>query len=431
MENPDIDYKPPFAEAMPLGLQHVLAMIVGNVAVPLIIANAIELPFGQTVYLVQAALFVSGVATLVQALGLGPIGARAPIVMGTSFGFMPVMLPIAMTHGLPAVLGAALVGGIAMALVGFFLRRVRFLFPPVVTGTFVVMIGLILLPVGFAYVGGGAGAMDFGAPSHLALAALVFSVTIGVHQLARGVFADMAVLFGITAGYLAAIPLGLIDFSQVATAGWVQLPVPFAVGLEFVPVAIGSMVLISLVTSAESIGNIEATFVGGANRQVTDEELSRGVVAGGLASSFAAIFNAFPQISYSQNVGLIALTGVVSRFVVAISGGFLLIAGLLPKLGALITTIPNAVLGGTVVIMFGMIVAAGIKMLSGVPFSRRNMLIMGVSIAVAIGLRGQEALYAGAPTDVQAILHSGLVPGAILSIVLNLVLPGRAENDRQ
>jgi len=431
MENPDINYKPPYAEAVPLGLQHVLAMIVGNVAVPLIIANAIELPFEQTVYLVQAALFVSGVATLVQALGLGPIGARAPIVMGTSFGFMPVMLPIAMTHGLPAVLGAALVGGIAMALVGLFLRRVRFLFPPVVTGTFVVMIGLILLPVGFAYVGGGVGAMNFGAPSHLALATLVFIVTIGVHQFARGAFADMAVLFGIIAGYLVAIPLGLIDFSRVATAGWLQLPVPLAIGLEFVPVAIGSMVLISLVTSAESIGNIEATFDSGANRHVSDEELSRGVVAGGLASSFAAIFNAFPQISFSQNVGLIALTGVASRFVVAISGGFLLIAGLLPKLGALITTMPNAVLGGTVVIMFGMIVAAGIKMLSRVPFSRRNMLIMGVSIAVAIGLRGQEALYTGAPADVQAILHSGLVPGALISIVLNLVLPGRAENDRQ
>ena len=425
----DINTMPPLKEAVPLGLQHVLAMFVGNVAVPLIIADAINLPAEQTVFLVQAAMFVAGIATLVQALGLGPIGARAPIVMGTSFGFVPVILPIATSHGLPAVLGAALIGGLAMALVGLFLRHIRFLFPPVVTGTFVIMIGIILLPVGFAYVGGGTGAADFGAARHLLLAGLVFVVTVGFHQFAKGILAEMSVLIGIFVGYVAAIPMGLVDFSGIGSASWVQAPLPFAIGLEFVPAAIGGMVLISVVTSAESIGDIEGTIVSAANRQPTDSELSRGVMTDGLASSFAAIFNAFPQISFSQNVGLIALTGVASRYVVAIGGAFLLVAGLLPKLGALITTIPNAVLGGAVTIMFGMIVSAGIKMLTKVSFTRRNMLIMGVSIAVAIGLRGQPGLYAGAPVDIQAILHSGLVPGAIMSIVLNLLLPGRNNND--
>lgn len=215
----DVNYMPPLAEAVPLGVQHVLAMFVGNVTVPLIIAGAIDLPTEQKIFLVQATMFVAGVATLVQALGIGPIGARLPIVMGTSFGFVPVMIPVATSFGLSAVLGAAFVGGLAMATVGLGLRWVRFLFPPVVTGTFVVMIGVILLPVGFAYVGGGFGVPDFGAAKHLWLGALVFVVTLGIHQFAKGFLSELSVLIGILLGYVAAIPLGLVDFSKVANAG--------------------------------------------------------------------------------------------------------------------------------------------------------------------------------------------------------------------
>ena len=309
---------PPLAEAVPLGIQHVLAMFVGNVTVPLIIASAIGLPTVDTIFLVQATMFVAGVATLIQALGLGPIGARLPIVMGTSFAFVPIMLPVAMSYGLPAVLGATFIGGLAMAAVGYCLRWIRFLFPPVVTGTFVILIGLTLMPVGFAYVGGGFGVEDFGAARHLSIAAFVFVVTVGVHQYTRGFLSEMAVLIGLVAGYLIAIPMGMVDFSKVANAGWAQMPVPFHIGLEFVPVAIASVVLMAIVTSAESIGDIAGTVMGGANREATDKELSGGVIADGLSSSFAAIFNAFPQISFSQNVGLVAMTGVASRYVVAI-----------------------------------------------------------------------------------------------------------------
>jgi len=407
---------PPLAEAVPLGIQHVLAMFVGNVTVPLIIASAIDLPAADTVFLVQATMFVAGVATLIQALGLGPIGARLPIVMGTSFAFVPIMLPVALSYGLPAVLGATFFGGLAMAAVGYCLRWIRFLFPPVVTGTFVILIGLTLMPVGFAYIGGGFGAEDFGATRHLGIAAFVFIVTIGVHQYTRGFLSEMAVLIGLVAGYLVAIPMDMVDFSKIANAGWAQMPVPFHIGLEFVPVAIASVVLMAIVTSAESIGDIAGTVMGGANREATDKELSGGVIADGLSSSFAAIFNAFPQISFSQNVGLVAMTGVASRYVVAIGGGFLVIAGLIPKLGAVVTTIPNAVLGGAVVIMFGLISAAGMKMLLPVDFNKRNMLIIGVTLAVAIGLREQDGLYASASEGTRAMLSSGLIPGAIVSI---------------
>ncbi|GAA0577277.1 uracil-xanthine permease family protein [Halomonas salifodinae] len=426
----DVNEMPPLRRAVPLGIQHVLAMFVGNVTVPLIIAGAMDLPSEITIFLIQATLFVSGIATLVQALGFGPLGARLPIVMGTSFGFVPVLLPIALNLGLPAALGATLCAGVTIALVGAFLPWVRFLFPPVVTGTFVLMIGILLLPVGFAYAGGGFGAADFGASHHLLLAGLVFAVTLGCHQFARGFWSEAAPLIGLVAGFATALATGLVDLSRVAEADWLTLPRPLAIGIEFHWAAILPMVLLALVTCAESIGDIVGTTAGGLDRQPTEWELSGGVMADGVASVFAAGFNAFPQISFSQNVGMVALTGVVSRFVVAIGGGFLLVAGLLPKLGALVSSIPNAVLGGAVLIMFGMITSAGIKMLSHVAFDKRNMVIIGVSLSVAIGLPAHEDLLAGASAEVRAMLDSGLIPGALCAMLLNLLLPTPGKRAR-
>lgn len=419
----DVNAMPPLGRAIPLGIQHVLAMFVSNVTVPIIIAGAAGLSAEQTTLMIQAAMFVAGVATLVQSLGLGPIGARLPIVMGTSFGFVPVLIPIAVGMGVPTALGAALCGGVAMALVGLFLPYVRFLFPPVVTGTFVIMIGTLLMPVGFAYIGGGFGAPDFGSLHHLLLAGLVIVVTVGLHQFGRGIWSEMSPLAGLVAGFIAAMAFGYVDFSTVGSADWFSLPIPFAIGLEFHLAAILPVVLLAVVTCAESIGDIVGTTVGGANREPTEKELSGGVMADGLSSVFAAIFNAYPQISFSQNVGIVAMTGVVSRYVVAIGGAFLVIAGLLPKLGAIISGIPNAVLGGVVMIMFGMIASAGIKMLSGIEFNKRNMLIVALSLATAIGLPAQEGLYAVYSENVQAIIESGLIPGALVALALNLILP--------
>ncbi|GGX80858.1 xanthine/uracil permease [Litchfieldella qijiaojingensis] len=419
----DVNDMPPIAKAVPLGIQHVLAMFVGNVTVPIIIAGAMDLPDELTIFLIQAAMFVAGVATLVQSLGVGPVGARLPIVMGTSFGFVPILIPIAVNMGLPAALGATLCAGLAMGLVGLFLPWVRFLFPPVVTGTFVIMIGILLLPVGFAYAGGGYGVPDFGSSHHLLLAALVFVITLGFHQYGRGFWSEAAPLMGLVGGFIVALITGMVDMSKVADASWVTMPQPFAIGIEFHWAAILPMVLLALVTCAESIGDIVGTTAGGLNREPTPRELSGGVMADGVASMLAAVFNAFPQISFSQNVGMVALTGVVSRFVVAIGGTFLLVAGLLPKLGALISSIPNAVLGGAVLIMFGMITSAGIKMLSKIHFDKRNMVVIGVSLSVAIGLPAHEGLLSGFSSNVQAMLESGLIPGALCAIVLNLILP--------
>lgn len=419
----DVNSMPPLRRAIPLGIQHVLAMFVSNVTVPIIIAGAADLPPDQTAFMVQAAMFVAGIATLLQSLGLGPIGARLPIVMGTSFGFVPVLIPIAIGMGLPAALGAALCGGVAMALMGLFLPWFRFLFPPVVTGTFVVMLGILLMPVGLAYAGGGFGVSDFGAPHHIGLASLVLVVTVGLHQFGRGIWSEVAPLAGLLVGFVAAAAFGYVDFSKVGDADWVTFPTPLGIGIEFHMAAIIPVVVLSLVTVAESIGDIVGTTAGGLNREPTKKELSGGVMADGIASVFAAVFNAFPQISFSQNVGMVALTGVVSRYVVAIGGGFLVLAGLLPKLGGLVSSIPNAVLGGAVLLMFGMIASAGIKMLSQVPFDKRNMLIIGTSLTIAVGLPAQEGLYANLSENLQAMIESGLIPGAITAIALNLILP--------
>lgn len=419
----DVNSMPPLRRAIPLGIQHVLAMFVSNVTVPIIIAGAADLPPDQTAFMVQAAMFVAGIATLLQSLGLGPIGARLPIVMGTSFGFVPVLIPIAIGMGLPAALGAALCGGVAMALMGLFLPWFRFLFPPVVTGTFVVMLGILLMPVGLAYAGGGFGVSDFGAPHHIGLASLVLVVTVGLHQFGRGIWSEVAPLAGLLVGFVAAAAFGYVDFSKVGDADWVTFPTPLGIGIEFHMAAIIPVVVLSLVTVAESIGDIVGTTAGGLNREPTKKELSGGVMADGIASVFAAVFNAFPQISFSQNVGMVALTGVVSRYVVAIGGGFLVLAGLLPKLGGLVSSIPNAVLGGAVLLMFGMIASAGIKMLSQVPFDKRNMLIIGTSLTIAVGLPAQEGLYANLSENLQAMIESGLIPGALTAIALNLILP--------
>ncbi len=430
-ERKDVNYMPPLRRAVPLSIQHVLAMFVGNVTVPVIIAGAADLPPAETTALIQAAMFIAGIATLIQSLGVGPIGARLPIVMGTSFGFVPVMIPIASNLGIPAVFGAALAGGIAMALVGLCLRWVRFLFPPVVTGCFVIMIGVLLLPVGFAYVGGGFGAPDFGAAYHLGLAALVFAITIGLHQYARGFWSEIGPLAGLVVGFAVAAVTGVVDFSDVAGAGWFAVPMPLEVGIEFHLSAIIPVVLLSLVTVSESIGDIVGTTVGGADREPTHRELTGGVMADGLSTVLASFFNAFPQISFSQNVGMVALTGVVSRFVVAMGGGFLILAGLFPKLGALVGAIPNAVLGGAVLIMFGMIASAGIKMLSHIGFTKRNMVIIGMTLAVALGLPEHPDIYAGLPENVQSMLESGLIPGALTAIILNLVLPSVDTGDHE
>ncbi|MBR9905003.1 MAG: purine permease, partial [Gammaproteobacteria bacterium] len=342
-QNPDA--MPPLSKAIPLGLQHIMAMFAGNVTPPIIIAGVIGANPAEQIFLIQVALFVAGVSTLVQTIGIGPFGARLPIVQGTSFGFLPVALPLAKAFGLPAVLGASFVAGLLQIVLGAFLKKIRHWFSPVVTGIVVLLIGITLMPVGLNYAAGGVGADDFASPGNLTLALFVLSITIAVHQYGRGFIKASSILFGLMAGYLVAIALGKVDFTSLSNAAWFALPKPLEYGMTFSGTAIVGMTLIMFVVGLETIGNISAITTTGAGRPAKDRELSGGVMADGVATSFAAVFNTLPNTAYAQNVGLITLTGVVSRHVVTIGGLLLIAMGLFPKLGGLVAAMPPAVLG--------------------------------------------------------------------------------------
>ncbi|KKJ78559.1 uracil permease [Kiloniella litopenaei] len=426
----DPDYCPPLKEAVPLGLQHVLAMFAGNVTVPIIIAGVAGLSGGDKIFLIQTAMFVAGIATLMQTIGIGPIGARLPIVQGTSFAFIPIMIPIVKTAGLGALFASAAIGGVFHFILGTFIGRIRGILPPLVTGIVVLSIGLALIPVGIKYAAGGAGKVpDFGAWYHIFLAVLVMVVTLGVKFMTKGFLSASAVLIGLIVGYLVAIPMGMVDFGRVASAGWFSLPSLLQYGFEINTAAVLGMLLVSVVSAIETVGDISGITTGGAGREATDKELSGGTMADGLGTAVGALFGAMPNTSYSQNVGLVALTGVMSRHVVTCGAIFLIVAGLFPKIGAVISVMPNAVLGGASIIMFGMIAGAGLKLLSMTALTRRDMVIIAVSLGIGLGLKSVPEAVAAMPETAKILLTSGLVPAAFLAIVLNLILPKDASDE--
>nr|WP_290696882.1 nucleobase:cation symporter-2 family protein [Halomonas sp. UBA3074] len=424
-QNPDA--MPPLSKAIPLGLQHIMAMFAGNVTPPIIIAGVIGANPAEQIFLIQVALFVAGMSTLVQTIGIGPIGARLPIVQGTSFGFLPVALPLAKAFGLPAVLGASFVAGLLQIVLGAFLKKIRHWFSPVVTGIVVLLIGITLMPVGLNYAAGGVGADDFASPGNLLLALFVLCVTIAIHQYGRGFIKASSILFGLMAGYAVAIALGKVDFTSLSNAAWFALPKPLEYGMTFSGTAIIGMTLIMFVVGLETIGNISAITTTGAGRPAKDRELSGGVMADGVATSFAAVFNTLPNTAYAQNVGLITLTGVVSRHVVTIGGLLLIAMGLFPKLGGLVAAMPPAVLGGAGVVMFGMIASAGLKIIKECELDQRNMLIIAVSLSLGIGLPAVEAISETMPGQLGLLLKSGLVPAALAALMLDAILPGKPD----
>lgn len=419
----DVDGKPPLKEAVPLGLQHVLAMFAGNVAVPLIIGDAIGLSMAEKTFLIQCAMLVAGISTLIQTHRFGRIGAKLPIVMGTSFGFVPTSIMIGQQFGIAGIMGASFVGGFFEAILGFFLKPLRKYFPSVVTGTVVFTIGLSLLPTGIEYFAGGVGAKDFGSFENLALGSLVLVVVIFLNQYAKGIWKNASILIGLIIGYIIAIFIGKVDFSTIAEASWFSIPTPLEYGMTFNGSAIFVMLILYIATAVETVGDISGITSGGAGREASDEELSGGVIADGLASSFAAIFNAFPNTSFSQNVGLVSLTGIMSRFVVSVGALFLIIAGLFPKIGAIFTTIPSSVLGGATIVMFASIATSGIELIAK-DLSQRNLFIVAVSIGLGVGLGSVPEAVQYFPEAIQLIFSdSGIIVSCLVAIFLNIILP--------
>lgn len=432
----DPDYMPPLAQAVPLGIQHVLAMFASNVTPAIIVAGAAGFGFGSNspdfpvlIYMIQMSMLFAGIATLIQTIGIGPIGARLPIVQGTSFAFLPIMIPAvagAGVAGLAGLMTGVVIGGIFHFCLGFFIGRIRFALPPLVTGLIVLMIGLALIEVGIQYAAGGVpliGKPEFGTLAKWFPALVVIAVTLGLKFFTRGIISVAAVLVGLVAGYIVALLMGQVSFGNVGNAAWFMVPSPFRWGFEFNWAIIIGMCLMAFVSAVETVGDTSGITKGGAGREATDKEIEGATFADGMGTAIAGVFGGLPNTSFSQNVGLIAMTGLMSRHVVTIGAIFLIACGLVPKVGAIVSTVPIHVLGGGVIVMFGMVAAAGLNMLSEVTWNRRNMIIVAISLSVGFGLQLVPDALQHLPSTVRILLTSGLLPAAAIAVGLNLLLP--------
>ena len=389
----DPNSMPPMGQAVPLGLQHVLAMFASNVTPSIIVAGAAGLAFGsaEQIYLIQMAMLFAGVATIFQTMGFGPVGARMPIMQGTSFAFVGVLAGISATQGLGVALTACIIGGLIHFALGSVIGRIRFLFPPLVTGLVILAIGLYLIPVGIKYAAGGAAdfqmaAESFGSLKHWTVALTVIVVALLFKFKTSGALSNAAILIGLLAGYAVAAMLGMVSLAGFQKASWVTSIQVLPYGFEFSLGAVIAVTLVSIVSAVETVGDASATAKAGAGRDATDEEIAGATYADGLGTAVAGVFGGLPNTSFSQNVGIVGMTGVMSRHVVTIAGVILVICGLLPKIGALIASMPLPVLGGGVIVMFGMVAAAGMNVLSEVKMTRRNMVIIAISLTAGLGL---------------------------------------------
>lgn len=439
-------------QAIPLGLQHVLAMFVGNLTPLLIITGACGIAGGEfadlQLSLLQNAMLVAGIVTLVQLFTIGPIGGRVPIIMGTSSGFIGVFNSVAATMGggviaYGAIMGASLIGGLFETVLGFFLKPLRKFFPSVVTGTVVLSIGLSLISVGINSFGGGNSASDFGSMENLCLALFVLVMILIFKHGTKGAVSSSAILLGILCGYVAAIIMGMVlpttgvtaegveytkawvlNWQKVKDAAWFEIPKLMPVKPVFDLRAILPVMIMFVVTAVETVGDISGVMEGGLGREATDKELSGGVMCDGLGSSFAAMFGVLPNTSFSQNVGLVAMTKVVNLYALGTGAVFLILCGLCPKLGALISIMPQSVLGGAAVMMFSSIVVSGIQLITKEPLTGRNLSIVSVALGVGYGMGANTGILAHTPEAIQLIFGgSGIVPAAVVAIVLNILLP--------
>ncbi|MDO4475237.1 MAG: solute carrier family 23 protein [Lachnospiraceae bacterium] len=455
----EFEGKMPLKQAIPLGLQHVLAMFVGNLTPLLIITGACGIAGGELadlqVALLQNAMLVAGLVTLLQLFSIGPVGGKVPIIMGTSSGFIGVFNSVAASMGggvlaYGAIMGASIIGGLFEGVLGFFLKPLRKFFPSVVTGTVVLAIGLSLIAVGVNSFGGGNNAQDFGSVENLLLGLLVLVVILVMKNCGNELLSSSSILIGIIVGYLAAILMGVIlpttavnaegveytkswvlNWNKVASAGWFEIPKLMPVKPVFDMRAIAPVMIMFVVTAVETVGDISGVIMGGMDREATDSELSGGVICDGVGSAFAALFGVLPNTSFSQNVGLVSMTKVVNRFALATGAIFLVLCGLIPKLGALVSIMPQSVLGGAAVMMFSSIVVSGIQLITKEPLTARNLSIVSVALGLGYGIGANTGILAKAPQMVSLIFGgSGIVPAALVAIVLNIVLPKDKEGKK-
>lgn len=462
LENKGAEYdfyaKLPLKKAIPLGLQHVLAMFVGNLTPILIITGACGMGVGSEfahlqVDLLQNAMLVAGIVTLIQLFSIGPVGGKVPIIMGTSSGFIGVFNSVVQVMGggvlaYGAIMGASVVGGLFEAVLGFMLKPLRKFFPAVVTGTVVLSIGLSLIAVGVNSFGGGNAANDFGSVENLMLGTIVLLVIIAFKHGTKGMTSASSILIGIVVGYIVAAIMAVVlpttavnaegveytkawvlNWDKVAQASWFAIPKIVPVKLVFDVRAIIPVLIMFVVTAVETVGDISGVMEGGMGREATDEELSGGVICDGVGSSIAALFGVLPNTSFSQNVGLVTMTKIVNRSALAMGAVFLILCGLFPKLAALISIMPQSVLGGAAVMMFSSIVVSGIQLITKEPLTARGITIVSVALGLGYGIGSNTGVLSHLPQTIQLIFGgSGIVPAALVAILLNIVLPKEGKN---
>ncbi len=421
------DGKPGWGQAFPQALQHVLAMLVGNITPPMLIATTLALSAADKILLTQAAMTIGGITTLLQLFPIFGFGMGLPSVMGVAFAYMPILTMIGTQYGISAIFGSQLVAGFLSIFIGLFIGKLRPFFPPIVSGTVVLSIGLSLYKTAITYMGGGAATQSagtFGSGKFWILALVTLAVTLVCSLFGKGYVRVSGMLLGIAVGYIVALFMGdIVNFADLQSAAWFALPQPLHFGLEFHPDAIVMMVLMYVVQAVQTIGDVSSTTMGGFGREATDKELGGAIKGQSICGMIGAVIGGLPTDPYSQNVGLICTTKVISKRVFLIVGGIMLAAGFFPKFGALMTTIPQPVLGGATVTVFAAITMSGIQLLTEQPMNYRNKMIVGIALAIGIGIESVPSILQFAPQLVRNILGSSLMVSFLIVFLLNIIVP--------
>lgn len=424
------DYKgkmPHASQLIPLCLQHVLAAVVGIITPAIIVAGVCGLSPEEKTMMIQAALIMTAIATLLQLFPLGFIGAGLPVIMGTSFAYVPTLQAIGGEFNIGTIMGAEMIGGIVAIIFGIFVKQIRVLFPDVVTGTVIFTIGLSLYPTAVRYMAGGSGHPEFGGIRNWAVALVTFAIVLILNNFTKGVLKLGSLFFGMITGYIMALVMGMVDFSGfMSTTAIISVPRLMAFKIEFVPAACASLAIVYIVNSVQTIGDLTSTTMGGMNRVPTDKELKGGIITQGLISIIGAFFGGLPNATYSQNVGIVTVNKVINRMIFVCAASVLLVAGLVPKLSALLTTIPQCVIGGATLSVFAQIAMTGIRMITKDGFTPRNTTIVGMSVALGVGITQVPECLAGPgiPGWVNTVFgSSSVVVATIMAILLNTILP--------
>ncbi|MDM0469472.1 nucleobase:cation symporter-2 family protein [Clostridium perfringens] len=403
------------------GLQHIFAAFGGIIVVPLVIATSLGFDSKVTTALISASILGSGLATIIQAKGVGKVGVRVACIMGTDFTFVSPAISVGSVLGLPGIIGATILGSLFEVILSFFIKPLMKFFPPLVTGTVVALIGLTLLPVSIDWAAGGAGSANYASLENLAVAMFVLVITLLLNNYGKGMISSASILIGIVVGYIVCIPLGLVDFTPVKEASWLSFPKILEFGVTFDAKAVMAFIPAYFVATIGTVGCLKA--IGEtSNIDIGDKRVAAGVLSDGVGSALGGLVGSCPNTSFSQNIGIISLTKVASRHVAVMAGILLVILGFLPKVAAIITGIPNPVLGGVGIMMFGTVAAAGIRTLSNIKLTERNLLIIAISMGLGLGVTFRPDVIHNLPEAIRMIFSSGISTGTIAALILNAVL---------